>query len=106
MSKLLEDQMKFAINLSFLMEYLRGHSYKWTMGEAYRTKEQAQLYAEQGKGIVNSQHCKRLAQDIFLFKKDEKDNWQMVNDKDFYRLIGNYWESLNSNNRWGGTFKS
>jgi len=106
MSHLLDDQFIFSKNLGLLLTYLREHFYAWTMGESYRTKEQAELYAKEGKGIVNSQHCKRLAQDIFLFKKDEQDNWQMINDKEFYRQVGIYWESLNSNNRWGGNFKS
>jgi hypothetical protein len=104
MSQLLEDQFIFSKNLAKLLNYLSENCYKWTMGEAYRTKEQAEIYAKTGKGIINSQHCKRLAQDIFLFKKSIQGTWNLIDDKEFYKEAGNYWESINVRNKWGGNF--
>ena len=106
MSQLLETQFIFSINFSLLLQFLREKQYHWSMGEGLRTKEQAELYAKQGKGIINSQHCKKLAEDINLFNKDETGKYKMVDDKEFYKQAGVYWKSLNDKNRWGGDFTS
>ena len=102
---LLEKQFAFSKNLSYLLEYLRDKRYAWSMGECLRTEEQAKIYAASGKGIINSQHCKKLAVDINLFiRKDDK--YALSNNKEDYREAGEYWKSLNTKNRWGGDFKS
>lgn len=71
-----------------------------TLGEAFRTKEQAELYAQSGKGIKNSLHCKRLAIDINIF--DAKGTY--LEDSQAYEFAGTFWESLHADNRWGGRF--
>lgn len=103
---LLKTQFIFSENLSKLLDYLRNNNYYWTMGEAYRTKEQAEIYAKEGKGIVNSQHCKRLAQDIFIFKRNLDDTFDFLTDTISYITLGRFWKSLNEKNRWGGDFKN
>lgn len=103
MSKLLEAQFEFNINFSKLLDFIRNKNIKFKIGEALRTKEQAEIYAARKQGIVNSQHCDNLAVDISLFRRNKENTaWEVVNDTDFYRNIGNYWKSLNSSNRWGG----
>jgi len=107
MSKLLELQFEFNNNFSKLLDFLRNKNCKFKVGEVLRTKEQAEIYAKQGKGIINSQHCDNLAFDVTLFKwNNEKQAWEAVNDSDFYRNAGNYWKTLNSKNRWGGDWKN
>lgn len=70
------------------------------IGEAERTKLQAEAYAQQRKGSKNSQHLKRLAIDLFFFDKDGKYRTNTA----FYREAGEYWESLDPLCRWGGRY--
>ena len=94
-------QFQFIQNVAKLIEYIFDNNHLCTLGEAWRSKEQALLYAKQGKGIADSLHCKRLAIDLNLFDRNEK---YLTDSKD-YEQFGIYWESLHPDNRWGGRFK-
>lgn len=98
--KLWEKQAIFAYNIGLLIQNIRDYGYACTLGEAYRTPEQAALYAKQGKGIYNSLHCQRLAIDLNLFS----DKGIYLTQSDDYKPFGIFWESLHPHNRWGGTF--
>lgn len=92
-----ERQEEFARNIAKLILFIFDSGYTCTLGEAYRTEEQAELYAKQGKGIKNSLHRKRLAIDLNLFKDG------IYQDKsDAYEFAGSFWYSLHPDNRWGG----
>lgn len=65
MSKMQED---FALAAAKLIIKANDLGYTVTLGEAWRTPEQAQWDADHGKGIVHSLHMERLAIDIILFK--------------------------------------
>ncbi len=93
-------QSIFAGNAARLILKMSEAPYTCTLGEAYRTPEQAALNAAKGIGIKNSLHCKRLAIDLMLFKDGV---W--TTDGEDYRPFGEYWKTLNSLNRWGGDFK-
>lgn len=95
-----ERQQIFAINVSHLIQYIFTGGYACTLGEVYRPKETAEIYANEGKGIANSQHCERLAIDINLFSP----SGQYENKTENYAHFGKYWESLHPDNRWGGRF--
>lgn len=94
-----EKQHIFAMNLSKLLQYVEATGLTCSVGEVFRTKEQAEIYVKEGKGILDSQHCKKLAVDLFLFS-----NGKFLDKKDDYKSLGEYWESLNAENRWGGKF--
>lgn len=98
--KLSELQQSFGYDVICLLQYMKSLDYKFTFGETYRTPEQAKLYAKQGKGIVNSLHCKRLAIDINLFSPQGI----LLSTTNDHEMFGKYWESLNPANRWGGRF--
>jgi hypothetical protein len=100
MLSLLDRQKIFAQNVAKLLFEIVAKSESVTLGEAYRTKEQAELYAKEGKGIIDSQHCKRLAIDIDLFQGET-----YLTDEKSYEPFGIYWESLHPDNVWGGRFK-
>ena len=68
--------------------------------ELWRTKEQAELYAAQGKGIKNSLHTIGLAIDAY-FSIDGK----VTFDPKDYEEAGRYWESLHPLCRAGVFFK-
>lgn len=92
-----ERQEVFAKNVGLLIGYIFSQGYGCTLGEAYRTKEQAEIYERTGKGTRNSLHCKRLAIDLNLFKDGV---YQTLSEP--YEFAGNYWMSLHPDNRWGG----
>ena len=99
--KLLDSQQKFSLYVSGLIRYIYDCGYKCTLGDAYRSTEQAAIYANLSVGVKNSLHCKRLAIDINLFSK----TGEYLNKTESYVRFGEYWESLDPNNRWGGHFK-
>lgn len=72
-----------------------GHTL--TFGEAWRTPEQAAIYAAQGKGIKSSLHLVRLAIDLNLFKAG-----RYCDKTEDYEELGRYFESLGG--CWGGSF--
>ncbi len=93
MSKLLELQQLFVINIGQLIDFAWLNGLELTFGESYD---------DDGVGhMKNSNHYIRLAQDFCLFKDDE-----YLTDSDDYEILGTYWKSLHQLNRWGGEFKS
>lgn len=99
--RLSEQQQIFTFNVSNLINYIYEEGFSCTFGEAYRTAEQAKWYADKGKGILNSYHCKRLAVDLNLFSSEN----EYLTSSAHYKWFGVYWEGLHPLNRWGGKFK-
>lgn len=100
--KLSDQEAAFAHDVSNLINNIFTQGYKCTLGEAFRTPEQAAIYAKEGKGIKDSLHCDRLAIDLNLFSSDGT----YLTDAKSYEKFGTFWESLNPHNRWGGYFVS
>ena len=98
--KLSEAQREFSLTFAkfVLKSYRKG--YEITLGEAWRTPEQAEIYAKKGIGIKSSVHRKRLAVDINLFV-----NGQLTWDVEHYRVLGELWKTMHPLARWGGDFK-
>jgi hypothetical protein len=98
---LFEKQKTFALNVAALIKFINDFGQFCTLGEAERSKEQAEIYAKEGKGIADSLHCKRLAIDLNLFDK----NGNYLTEKKDYEMAGEFWEKLHPLNRWGGRFQ-
>jgi len=96
-----ERQAIFALNVAKLITYIFESGFKCTLGEAFRTTEQAKLYAAQGKGIANSLHRSRVAIDLNLFSPE---GVYLTDSKD-YEQFGKYWELLHKDNRSGCFWK-
>ncbi len=96
-----EKQSVFAVNVARLIEHVDTLGYSCTLGEVLRTPEQAAIYAQEGKGILDSQHCKKLAIDIQLFDAHGK----YLSDAKWYVDLAKFWESLHPENRSGIHFK-
>ncbi len=95
------EQSEFALDIVKLIDYAFQQGFTVTLGEAYRTKEQQDIYIKQGKSkTANSMHLKRLALDLNFFKNGEL----VETNKELYE-IGKYWESLDTKNRWGGSWR-
>lgn len=96
-----QKQSVFAQNVARLIIHVDAIGLACTIGEVLRTKEQAEIYEKEGKGIKNSLHCKKLAIDLHLFSP----HGVYLTDFTSYEPLGKYWESLHPANRWGGFFK-
>jgi len=95
-----QSQAIFMLNVAKLIVKMNSEGFTCTFGEAFRTPEQAEIYAKSGKGIKNSLHCKRLAIDINLFSP-KGDYLTTVKD---HEQFGMFWETLHPKNRWLGRF--
>jgi uncharacterized protein YcbK (DUF882 family) len=97
MKTLGDKQREFPLMLAALITWAYEHGYEITLGEAYRTPEQAALNAASGTGVANSLHTQRLAIDLNLFK----DGVYLTKTED-YKEIGQKWEEIGGS--WGGRF--
>lgn len=94
-----QKQRRFTQMLGRLIDWTyQQPGYALTVGEAYRTPEQAKLNAEAGTGIALSLHTPKLAVDLNLFIDGV---YQTASEP--YRPLGEYWESLGGS--WGGRFQ-
>lgn len=94
-------QEEFAQSVAKLIQKASELGYGVTLGEAWRTPEQAQWNADHGKGIVHSLHMERLAIDLNLFK-----DGQFLTTPDAYIQLGSWWRTLGSSYRYGGDFQN
>lgn len=92
-----ENQELFAKNVGLLIGFIFAQGYTCTLGEAYRTQEQADWYAEKGIGSKNSLHRIRMAIDLNIFK-----DGVFLTESDDYEFAGTYWYTLHPDNTWGG----
>lgn len=92
-----DKQREFPLMLAALITWAYENGYELTLGEAYRTPEQAAINAAKGIGIVDSAHTRRLAIDLNLFK----DGVYLTKTEE-YTEIGEKWEELGGS--WGGRF--
>lgn len=77
-----------------------------TAGELMRSQEQQDLYLKTGKTTIkHSMHQDRRAGDLNFFTK-VGDLWVLTYDKKNIQPLGDYWESLNPLNKWGGNWST
>jgi hypothetical protein len=95
-----EKQELFACLVPMLLNYAHFLGYEVRIGEVYRSPEEARRLAKLGKGIVKSNHCKKIAIDLIL-TKDGNVCWDQAD----YEDLGSYWKSRHELCRWGGDFK-
>lgn len=100
---LVAEQAAFLLDVAQLIQKATELGWTVTGGELYRTAEQQQIYVKTGRSkTMNSNHLKRLAIDLNFFQQDRK----LVYSKAALQAIGDYWESLNPKNSWGGNWSS
>lgn len=100
---LLEKQFAFASLIPLLINKALELGFTVTLGECWRSQEEAARLAKAGLGIKNSLHIIKLAIDINLFR-----NGVYMTDNEAHRGLGTYWESLSNGKEyvtyWGGHF--
>ena len=87
--KLTEKQFKFTLYVSLLIQYAYALGYTLSFGDAY---------AKTGHKM-KSKHYVRLAIDLNLFKDGD-----FLTDTKDHEPLGMFWESLDEECIWGGTW--
>lgn len=107
-----DQQYKFSKDIIQLLVFALAKGWKFTFGEAERPEEMQKLYLEEEKTTVrHSLHQDRLAIDINFFKPVKNKHSSLTgfayttNKKDLQE-IGDFWESLDNRNEWGGNWES
>ena len=97
--KLSDQQFEFARDCVLLEQWMINHGYKFTYGEAWRPDEMQKIYYERGLSQIEGRgpHGNRLARDYNIWV-----NGVLTYVKEDLKPIGEFWESLNPLNRWGG----
>ena len=97
MSKV-DEQWAFLKDLGQLISFCEANNFIITQGEAFRTIEQQQIYVQKGLSkTLKSRHLERMAQDLNLIIQG-----RLATTKEEYLPLGEYWESLDKKNTWGG----
>lgn len=95
---LFEAQCKLTQLLPKLLEKAFELGYQVTLGDAYRDPRlHGNFGVKAGYGHPKSNHKRRLAIDLNLFKDSE-----FLQTSEDHRPLGEYWESLGGS--WGGRF--
>lgn len=96
---LFETQVKFASLIPLLISKAFELGFQVTLGDAYRDpRVHGEFGVKQGYGHPKSNHKRRLALDLNLFK-----NGKYLTTTEDHQPLGEYWESLGGT--WGGRFK-
>ena len=99
---LVKEQAAFLLDVAKLVNKATELGFVVTGGELFRTQEQQQIYMKTGRSkTMNSLHLRRCAIDLNFFK-DGKLTYDILTLKP----VGDYWESLDPKNNWGGNWKS
>ncbi len=65
------------------------------------------MHVKNGRSVtMNSQHLKRLAVDLNFFKTMSDGELKLTYDVEEIRPLGQFWETLDTANRWGGNWDS
>jgi predicted chitinase len=103
MSDLVREQSVFLLHVCELIRKAGELGFSASGGELFRTPEQQALHVKNGRSTtMASQHLKRLAIDLNFFREGADGRPLLVYDVETLRPIGQYWESLDAANRWGG----
>lgn len=95
-----QNQEAFALDVIKLIAKAHVLGFGVRLGEALRTPEQQKLYFASGASkTMNSQHLKKLAIDLNLIK-----DGRLATAKEI-KPLGDFWESLDEANRWGGSWR-
>ena len=104
---LVHEQWRFLRQVAELLRKADELGFFVSAGELYRTPEQQTLHVRNGRSTtMNSQHLKRLAIDLNFFREQPDGSLQLVQGVEELRPLGQFWESLDPANRWGGNWNS
>lgn len=100
-----EKQRLFPTLLIQLIAHIYQQGYAVSWGDGFRDPRVFGEVGEQkGYGRSRSNHKKRLAQDLNLFKQVDG-KWVYLTSTEDHRPFGEFWESLHPLCSWGGHFQ-
>jgi hypothetical protein len=97
-----EKQSKLVDLIAGLIRKAQILGFELTLGEAFRSPEEAERLAKLGLGITHSLHTQRLAIDLNLFI-----NGEYQSETAAYLPLGEWWENQSMEDFkccWGGRF--
>lgn len=99
--RLSDAQKQFAYHVGCLLMHINAKpKYSCTVGDFYRDpRVHGHLGVKQSYSSANSYHKQRLAADLNLFIDEIYQT-----ETEAYKELGDYWEALHPDNRWGGRF--
>lgn len=93
-----QHQEAFTKDLTKLINKAFDLGYGVRLGEAFRPPELQQIYIKTGRSkTMNSMHLKKCAMDLHFTKN---------NLLCYPKELGDFWESLDPLNQWGGNWNS
>ena len=95
------QQAIFLRDVVALLQYADGEGWTVTGGELWRPLEMQKVYFERGMSkTMRSPHMERLAIDLNFFR-----GFTLVTDREKLKPLGQFWEGLSPENRWGGSWR-
>lgn len=97
-----QKQSRFVKMLARLIDFAYENGYELTLGDGYRDPRVFGIHGETKPGAYGkpySNHKIRMAQDFNLFRDGE---W--LQETADFRPLGEFWETLAPDARWGGWF--
>lgn len=97
-----DQQFEFIKDVGLLIHFISNSGWKVTGNELYRPAEMQRIYFDQGKSkTLDSLHQDKLAIDLNLFHPEKG----LTYEKKDLQQFGDFWESLNDRNEWGGNWE-
>lgn len=98
-----KKQRTFTFCVSELIQYAYAKGYELTFGDAYRDpRVHGEFGEKESYSAAKSTHKVRLAVDLNLFVDGE---YISYGDHPAWKELGEWWESLDEDARWGGRFQ-
>lgn len=103
---LVSKQWEFLKDVAKLIVKAEELGFIVSAGEMYRPIEMQRLYIKTGRSrTMNSKHLSRLAVDFNFFIRNSKGRLKLIWDREKIKPLGDFWESLNPKNVWGGSWR-
>ncbi len=99
-------QRRFAYQIAKLIIWIEDEmGWGVSIGDAFRDPRlHGHLGEKMAYGRKNSCHKLKLAMDLNLFKPDDNGIMRYCSSTEEHTLIGDKWESMGSDHRWGGHY--
>lgn len=99
---LYDEQAAFLLDSCRLVAMATDLGFKVSARELGRTPEQQAIYVQTGRSqTMASNHLRNCAIDLYFMK-----DGALVMDKAGLQPLGDFWQSLNPKNSWGGNWNS
>lgn len=99
---LFQEQSEFLLDAVRLVAWATERGYVVSARELGRTAEQQAIYVKTGRSqTMASNHLRNCAIDLYVMKEGA-----LLQTKADLQPLGDYWESLNPKNSWGGNWNS